>query len=83
MATKKKKAEKRYIVRRRLASKKGDEVWERGAEIWLPDSVAALYITKHIVIPADETTPPPPPAEGLTVHTEGSDGNADSTESND
>jgi len=87
MATKAKKADtphagkKRYIALRRIANRTGDEVWNPGAELWLDDAKAALYVSKGIAQPADETVPPAAAAEPVTIHEakEGAtDGNANS-----
>lgn len=71
MATKSKTVDpnagkKRYIALRRIATKKGDEAWNVGAEILLDDLSASRHLAKGNIMPADETTPPaaaPPPVK--------------------
>jgi len=62
------KGQKRYIALRRIATRQGDEVWNPGAEIWLDDTKAALYLAKTVVQPADETKPPEQNSAAVKVH---------------
>lgn len=64
------KGQKRYITLRRIANRQGNEVWNPGAEIWLDDTKAALYLAKNIVQPADETNPPEQNSAAVKVHEE-------------
>ena len=72
---------KRYIAQRRISNRQGNEVWNRGAEIWMDDKAAAMYLAKGIIAPADETKAPTTVSTPVTIHEpeEATDGDANST----